>query len=372
MSDRPLRLLLPLLVSAALAATAAVAAPAQEKVAVLEFEVTKGIDLDRIYFSDKVRGGVGKRAPQLFVMTRESTEALLEASGKTIADCTGECEVEIGRKLQADYVVSGRIAKVGSRFALTMRLHRTADGRLLGSEEAMGKDADALVDGVGAAVAQLLTPLAPVPLSAAVSAIPAGPAAGARSPAAAPDSSDELASVAYDGKSPAYASADGRLACAPAAGDFLCQAKAVQGNGMLVTAWGPNVVAVADHYEVQTTLSLPPDPDGKMSGGVSFARRGDGSWSGVMISPKSGKLWAGGWEGTSWSSGLDWIPAGDLTGEHTLRVVVHGRRVQVWLDGRSMGRYDSMRALDGQVAFLAMGRGRMTVRKLSVRDAPQR
>ena len=88
-------------------------AAGQQHVAVLEFEVAQGVKIDRIYFSDLARGAVKKRAPQLFVMTRESTEVLLQANGKTMADCTGECEVEIGRQLGADYIISGRITQLG-------------------------------------------------------------------------------------------------------------------------------------------------------------------------------------------------------------------------------------------------------------------
>lgn len=133
---------------------------AKQKIAVLEFEVTRGLDLDRTYFSDKVRGSVQDRAPQLFVMTRESTEVLLQQFGKTLADCLGECEVETGRKLGADYVVSGRITEVGSRLALTMRLHATATGELLKTAEVLARGPDALVDAVEGSVATLLVPLA--------------------------------------------------------------------------------------------------------------------------------------------------------------------------------------------------------------------
>jgi TolB-like protein len=110
---------------------AAAAHAERQKVAVLEFEIGKGLEIDRTYFSDKVRGSVQDRAPHLFVMTRESTEVLLKQFGRTLADCTGECAVETGRKLGADFVVSGRITKVGTRLALTMRLHATASGELL-------------------------------------------------------------------------------------------------------------------------------------------------------------------------------------------------------------------------------------------------
>ena len=146
--------------------------------AVLEFEVAKGLDLDRTYYSDKVRGSIQDRAPQLFVMTRESTEVLLKQFGKTLAECTGECEVETGKKLGADFVVSGRITRAGSRLALTMRLHATATGELLKTAEALGKDADALVDGADAAVATLLVPL--------VGEAPSAPPAAGPGPSASP------------------------------------------------------------------------------------------------------------------------------------------------------------------------------------------
>lgn len=147
-----LAILLSLLTNAALATD-------QRKIAVLEFEVTKGLDIDRIYFSDKVRGLVGEEVPSFFVMTRESTEALLQAQGKTMADCVGECEVEIGRKLGADYVISGRLTKLSKRLALTLRLHSTTEGRLIASKEAVAANTDSLADASNAAVRSLLVPL---------------------------------------------------------------------------------------------------------------------------------------------------------------------------------------------------------------------
>jgi hypothetical protein len=127
---------------------------------------------------------VKKAAPQLFVMTRESTEALLQANGKSMSDCTGECEVEVGRKLGADYIVSGRITKVGTRQILTVRLFSTADGALLGDEEADGKTEDQLVDEAKIALGKLIKPLS-VESPSAAGGPPASPAkANGTSPAA--------------------------------------------------------------------------------------------------------------------------------------------------------------------------------------------
>ena len=147
----------------------------------LEFDVTRNLGVDRIYFSDKVRGAIGLRVPRLFVMTRESTETLLKASGREMSDCQGECEVETGRRLGADYVVSGRISKVGSRLALTLRLHSTSEARLLRSAEALAASTDLLVDASLGAVDELLIglgvrPAAPRVATAAPPPLPNPPA----------------------------------------------------------------------------------------------------------------------------------------------------------------------------------------------------
>src|SRR5258707_9825773 len=90
------------------------AAADSQRVAVLEFDASKaGADLDRTYFSDLVRGAVHKAVPRIFVMTRESTVLLLKAQGKKLESCEGECELETGKMLGADYVISGRRTTVG-------------------------------------------------------------------------------------------------------------------------------------------------------------------------------------------------------------------------------------------------------------------
>ena len=91
-------------------------------------------------------------------MTRESTEALLQANGKTLSDCAGECEVDIARKLGADYVLSGRVTQFGTRLSVvTMRLFSTVDGRLIGSAEARATNLDQLQDAMDGALDKLLS-----------------------------------------------------------------------------------------------------------------------------------------------------------------------------------------------------------------------
>jgi hypothetical protein len=164
-------------------ATGPIAAVDQKHAAVLEFELGPHLqkEIDRIYFSDRARSALHDSAPNLFVMTRESTESLLEANGTTMADCTGQCEVEIGRKLGADYIISGRITRISRmNIAITMRLFATGTGELLSSAEDRGRNADDLQNNLDGALAKLFSPLG-VSSSAATIQMEA-PAVAANSP----------------------------------------------------------------------------------------------------------------------------------------------------------------------------------------------
>ena len=69
--------------------------------------------------------------------------------------CEGECEVDTGRRIGADAIVSGEVLKVGTRYKLTLKLHDTHDGRLLGGAVASGKTIDELDDSVTRAAMEL-------------------------------------------------------------------------------------------------------------------------------------------------------------------------------------------------------------------------
>ena len=166
------------------------AQPPGKRIAVLEFELPPGMALDRIYFSDKVRGAIGKLAPQLFVITHEGELALLQASGKSLADCEGECAVDTGRLLGADWVVSGRFAAVGRRLTLTLRLNATADGRLIATEEAEASEVDALSEPAVRAAVGLVLRLAELDTTLVLAAGPEAPVEFASEPPGAAVSLD--------------------------------------------------------------------------------------------------------------------------------------------------------------------------------------
>jgi TolB-like protein len=128
--------------------------------AVLEFATSQDAKVDRLYFSDLVRSAAVKQLPSISVMTRENLEVLLKAQRRLLDDCDSTCEVETGRRLGADFVVSGRISRVGSRLTLIVHLYATTNGRLLASEEARGRSVDELVAAAERSLPSLFASLA--------------------------------------------------------------------------------------------------------------------------------------------------------------------------------------------------------------------
>jgi hypothetical protein len=130
------------------------------KLAVLDFKNSaKDLQSDEVrYFTDVVRGACLKTSPGLEVMTRENLITLLQATGKDLGQCEGECEVDTGRRIGADAIISGDVLKVGSKYHISLRLHETHDGRLLSSAIATGKTVDELDETLQAAASDLLTP----------------------------------------------------------------------------------------------------------------------------------------------------------------------------------------------------------------------
>lgn len=130
------------------------------KLAVLDFKNSaKDLQAEEVrYFTDVVRGASLKVAPGLEVMTRENLISLLQATGKELGQCEGECEVDTGRRIGADAIISGDVLKVGSRFHISLRLHETRDGRLLSSSIATGRTVDELDETLQTAASDLLMP----------------------------------------------------------------------------------------------------------------------------------------------------------------------------------------------------------------------
>ncbi|RKZ14146.1 hypothetical protein DRQ50_09490 [bacterium] len=102
------------------------AAGAPVRVAVLELGNPAGLtDAEIAYLSDQVRASVAATLPVSthLVMTRESIQELLPP-GVSMKDCLDAvCEVEIGRTIGADYVVSGEVLLFSGEYRLILKAH---------------------------------------------------------------------------------------------------------------------------------------------------------------------------------------------------------------------------------------------------------
>jgi hypothetical protein len=134
-------------------------AQTQQKLAVLEFEVQKGLEIDRRTFSGRVQNAARRAAPNLFVMTQANIETLVRAAGKSLEQCEAQCAVDTGRLIGADIVISGRIPRVGRTYAIWMQMYETASGELKGGEEVSARTEDELLAASESAAERLLAPL---------------------------------------------------------------------------------------------------------------------------------------------------------------------------------------------------------------------
>ncbi len=110
--------------------------------------------------SDWVRGAARTILPHLTVMTRENQAVLLEANERAIETCVHDCEVQIGRMLGADYMVTGSVTRFGGLLVLTLRMHDTARAAFLGQARGRAASEEELIEAVEDAGDTLFAPLA--------------------------------------------------------------------------------------------------------------------------------------------------------------------------------------------------------------------
>jgi TolB-like protein len=126
-------------------------ASAQSKVAVLELRNEANItSQETAYLTDKVRNAASRTlGPSGFiVMTKENIRDLLPP-GTDLAKCTtASCEVEVGRKIGADYIVTGEILKFSDGFRANLKAHHSGTGAFLGAEVCKGKSLESIEGGM--------------------------------------------------------------------------------------------------------------------------------------------------------------------------------------------------------------------------------
>lgn len=154
------------------------------KVAVLEVHNPAGLsEQEAAYLTDVVRAeALELPRDRYFVMTRENLLAQLPP-GTDLAACVGRCEVETGRNVGADFVVSGEVVRFGESLKVSLKLHDTHAGQLLGAETGTAQQVEALEAAVRGAAGRLFAaraaepaPLGTAPLGPAPLGTPPGPA----------------------------------------------------------------------------------------------------------------------------------------------------------------------------------------------------
>ena len=91
-------------------------ARADERLAILEFRnIDKAMSQSEIGYIAEIFRDTGAKIGRsgLNVMTKENILQLLPP-GKRLEQCQGECEVETGRNIGADYVLSGEVRHLSS------------------------------------------------------------------------------------------------------------------------------------------------------------------------------------------------------------------------------------------------------------------
>lgn len=133
---------------------------ARKKLAVLEFGHGSEVKAKTAaYMVDVVRGEAVKLPDgQFLVMTKENILEMLPPD-TDLASCEGSCEVETGRNIGADYLITGEFIEIGGEIKVSMRLYDTGSGGLKASEKGTAKGVKGLEAVVQATAGRLMKPL---------------------------------------------------------------------------------------------------------------------------------------------------------------------------------------------------------------------
>ncbi|MFN3196965.1 MAG: hypothetical protein ACE366_00925 [Bradymonadia bacterium] len=127
------------------------------KIAVLEMLGADALNaVEYRYLTDLLRGEcVNVLGAPHMIMTRENILELLPP-GVDLANCEGQCEVETGRNLGADVVLSSHLIAFGSGLRANIKAHDTQSGKLVASIIVKGNTAEEIEAGIKVESAQLL------------------------------------------------------------------------------------------------------------------------------------------------------------------------------------------------------------------------
>lgn len=111
-------------------------------VAVLDFTGVKMDDAFLSKLSDQSRAAAVTTLPKsaYLIMTRENMMEILSDMGRDASCIKGQCEVETGRNIGADIIVTGDVLRIDSTYVLTLKMYDTHSAALLHSLDVEAKE----------------------------------------------------------------------------------------------------------------------------------------------------------------------------------------------------------------------------------------
>ena len=103
---------------------------------------------EKLFLTDKLRESAQRVLPSRMgyvIMTRENIQEMLPP-GKVIEDCEGQCLVETGKNINANYIAQARAGRVGSKLSLTVELYATNGANVVSYFTIRSSNVDGLVD----------------------------------------------------------------------------------------------------------------------------------------------------------------------------------------------------------------------------------
>ncbi|MEC7985613.1 MAG: PEGA domain-containing protein [Myxococcota bacterium] len=130
---------------------------AEQRIAVLDIEGSLSLDLKN-QLADEARAGALHALPasDYSILTRENMMSILKDMGKDPSCIQGECEIDLGRSIGADYIISGSVVQIEGVYLFSIKLHETQGGSLLAATRVEGEQALSLIRNTAASTEKML------------------------------------------------------------------------------------------------------------------------------------------------------------------------------------------------------------------------
>ena len=118
-------------------------------ISVLDFSTEEGISKGEMRLFISLLSSSLFKTGLYTVIDISERDALLEELEFSVSGCSDEsCQLEIGRLLAAEGIITGRIGKLGSKFALSVKMLQTDTGRAISTADGVYNSIDDMVEDV--------------------------------------------------------------------------------------------------------------------------------------------------------------------------------------------------------------------------------